>query len=123
MLPGLEVAGRRSVEARLAQAGLPPPKVMVEVSDSAGPLTELLRRSDLVALMSDAMLASQPGRGVVALPFAEARFTRRIGVATRLAGTLPPLAQRFIELLQARAEPAAASVAPQPPPSSASTRR
>ena len=103
MLPGPEVAGRRSVEARLAQAGLPPPRVGVEVNDSAAPLTELLRRTDLVALMSEAMLATQAGRGLAALPFAEARFTRRIGVTTRSPQALPPLALRFLELLQARA--------------------
>lgn len=103
MLPGPEVAGRRSVEARLAQAGLPPPKVFVEVSESAAPLTELLRRSDLVALMSQAMLGTHAGRGVVALPFAEARFSRRIGVVARRTGALPLLAQRFRELLQAQA--------------------
>lgn len=103
MLPGPEVAGRRSVEARLAQAGLPAPKVFVEVSESAGPLTELLRRSDLVALMSEAMLGTHAGRGVVALPFADARFSRRIGVVTRRAGSMPLLAQRFLELLQAQA--------------------
>lgn len=103
MLPGPEVAGRRSVEARLAQAGLPPPRVGVEVNDSAAPLTELLRRTDLVALMSEAMLATQAGRGLAALPFAEARFTRRIGVTTRSPQALPPLARRFLELLQARA--------------------
>lgn len=103
MLPGPEVAARRSVESRLAQAGLPPPRVGVEVSDSASPLTELVRRSDLVALMSAAMLGTQAGRGVVALPFAEARFTRPIGVVTRRPVSLPPLAQRFLELLTARA--------------------
>lgn len=103
MLPGPDVAGRRSVEARLAQAGLPPPKVCVEVNESAAPLTELLRRTDLVALMSEAMLTTNAGRGLVALPFAEARFRRRIGVTTRVAPALPPLALRFLELLQARA--------------------
>lgn len=103
MLPGPEVAGRRRVEARLAQAGLAAPKVFVEVNESAAPLTELLRRTDLIGLMSEAMLAGNPGRGLVALPFAEARFTRQIGVTTRAAQPLPPLARRFLELLLARA--------------------
>ena len=103
MLPGPDVAGRRSVEARLAQAGLPPPNVFIEVNESAAPLNELLRRSDLVALMSEAMLVTNDGRGLAALPFPDARFTRRIGVVTRQPASLPPLAQRFVELLQARA--------------------
>lgn len=101
MLPGPEVAGRRRVEARFAQAGLPPPKVMLEVNDSAAPLTELLRRTDLVALMSAATLATPAGRGLVPLPFADARFRRRIGVTTRVSHPLPPLAVRFLELLRA----------------------
>ncbi|MFO1329411.1 MAG: LysR family transcriptional regulator [Rubrivivax sp.] len=102
MLPGPEVAARRSVEARLAQSGLPPPRVFVELNESSAPLTELVRRSDMVALMSEGMLGSSASRGLTALSFAEARFSRRIGVVTRRPVSLPPLAQRFLELVQAR---------------------
>lgn len=100
LLPGPEVAARRSVEARLAAAGLPPPHVAVEVNDTAAPLTDLLRRSDLVALMSAAALQGSGGRGMAALPFAEARLQRRIGILTRRGASLPPLALRFMELLR-----------------------
>lgn len=101
MLPGPAVAARRSLEQRMADAGLSPPKVVVEFSDSAAPLTEIARRSDLISLMSEAMLGTAAGKGLVALPFAAARFTRRIGVLTRRPVSLPPLAQRFVELLPA----------------------
>ncbi|HEY1225801.1 MAG TPA: LysR substrate-binding domain-containing protein, partial [Ramlibacter sp.] len=100
MLPGPGVAGRRGVEARLAEAGLPPPRIAVEVSNTAGQLSRLLAHSDLVSNMSEATLAGPGGAGLSPLPFAEARFTRAIGVVTRAAHTLPPLAKRFLEILQ-----------------------
>lgn len=100
MLPGPGVAGRRGVEARLAEAGLPPPRIAVEVSNTAGQLSRLLARSDLVSIMSEAMLAGAGGAGLSPLPFSEARFTRAIGVVTRAGHPLPPLAKRFLEILQ-----------------------
>ena len=100
MLPGPGVAGRRGVEARLAEAGLPPPRVAIEVSNTAGQLTRLLAHSDLVAIMSEAALSAPGGEGIAALPFAEARFTRAIGVTSRKGHALPPLARRFLEILQ-----------------------
>ena len=98
MLPGPGVAGRRGVEARLAEAGLPPPRIAVEVSNTAGQLSRLLAHSDLVSIMSEASLAGPGGEGLTPLPFAEARFTRAIGVVTRKGHVLPPLAKRFVEI-------------------------
>jgi DNA-binding transcriptional LysR family regulator len=46
------------------------------------------------------MLAGLAGEGLAPLPFAEARFTRAIGVVTRTGHVLPPLAQRFLEILR-----------------------
>lgn len=100
MLPGPGVAGRRGVEARLAEAGLPPPRVAVEVSNTAGQLGRLLAHSDLVSIMSMAMLAGPGGEGITPLPFAEARFTRSIGAVMRKGHALPPLARRFLQILQ-----------------------
>lgn len=104
MLPGPDVAARRGVEARLAEAGLPPPRVAVEVSNTASPLSRLLAHSDLVALMSEASLAGPGGEGFAPLPFAEARFTRAIGVVMRKNHALSPLAMRFLEILREGAE-------------------
>lgn len=103
MLPGPAVAARRSVEGRLADAGLPPPRVAVEVSTTAGQLTQLLTHSDLVSIMSETMMRQPQGQGLVALPIADARFRRTIGALTRKEGVLPPLAQRFLEVLPAAA--------------------
>lgn len=99
MLPGPDVAARRSIESRLADAGLPAPRVVVEVNNTTAQLTGLLLGSDLVALMSESMLSSPGHRGLAALPFAEARFRRHIGVMTRRDTRLPPLAERFVQLL------------------------
>lgn len=103
MLPRAGVAGRRAVEGRLAEAGLPAPRVAVEVSTTANTLSRLLVHSDLVSVMSATTLASPAGQGLVALPMADARFSRAIGVVTRKGGALPPLAQRFLEVLRENA--------------------
>ncbi len=100
ILPGAAVASRRGVEARLAEAGLPPPHVAIEVSNTTAPLSRLIAQSDLVALMSEASLAGPNGQGLAPLPFAEARLSRAIGVVTRKHHPLPPLAVRLIEILQ-----------------------
>jgi DNA-binding transcriptional LysR family regulator len=100
MLPGPGVAGRRGVEGRLAEAGLPAPRIAVEVSTTAGSLSRLLVHSDLVSIMSATSLAGPEGQGLQALPFAEARFGRAIGALTRRQGVLPPLAQRFLQVLK-----------------------
>lgn len=100
MLPGPGVAARRSVEGRLAEAGLPPPRVAVEVSNTATQLGRLLAQSDLVSILSESQLQGAAGEGLVALAFAEARFVRTIGAVTRKDSVLPPLAQRFLELLR-----------------------
>ncbi|WP_332823924.1 LysR family transcriptional regulator [Ramlibacter sp.] len=100
MLPGPGVAGRRGVEARLAEAGLPPPRVAIEVSNTAGQLSRLLANSDLVSIMNEATLAGAAGKGLTPLPFGEARFTRSIGVLLRRNHAPPPLAKRFLEILR-----------------------
>lgn len=104
LLPGPAVASRRNVEGRLAEAGLPPANVAIEVNNTAGPLARLLLQTDLVSLMSESILRRSGGRGLVALPMADARFPRTVGVVVRRDGRLPPLAQRFLEILQADAE-------------------
>ena len=65
-----------------------------------GGCTGLVCGSDLIALMSESLLSSPNNRGVVALPLADARLRRQIGVLTRRDARLPPLAERFIEILR-----------------------
>lgn len=100
LLPAPSVSVRRTVEARLAEAGLPPPQVVVELSNTAaGQLNPLLLQSDLIAIMAESGLNTPAGNGLVSLPMPEARFERTIGAVTRRESRLPPLAQRFLELL------------------------
>lgn len=99
MLPGPGVAARRHVEARLAQAGLPPPKIALEVSNTSAQMGQILRETDLVSLMSEAMLASASGKGLEVLPLSQARIKRTVGVSLLQHAPLQPLASRFVELL------------------------
>ena len=100
MLPGPAVAARRNLEGLFAQAGLPPPRVAIEVSNTAGQLAELLAHSDLLAIASDLQLAGPLGRVLAPLPLPQARFPRQVGVVMRRGARLPPLAQRFLEMLR-----------------------
>lgn len=99
LLPSGSVAVRRAVEGRLAQAGLPPPKVAVEVNQSAAPLVELIERSDLVSVMSESMLTPDLTTRIQTLPVQGARFSRAVGILVRRDLPMSPLAQRFVEIL------------------------
>lgn len=100
MLPGPDVAARRHVEARLAQAGLPPPRIALELSNTASQMRQILRETDLVSLMSESMLVGEAGQGLAVLPLAQARVRRAVGITLLKQAPLQPLAARFVELLQ-----------------------
>lgn len=103
MLPGPNVAARRQVEARLAQAGLPPPRIVLELSNTAGQMRQILHETDLVSLLSASMLHGQAGEGLSVLPFAQARIKRSVGIAMLKDAPVQPLTARLIELLMAQA--------------------
>lgn len=100
MLPGPDVAARRHVEARLAQAGLPAPRIALEVSNTAGQMRQILRETDLVSLMSESMLAGEASEGLAVLPLPQARVRRAVGITLRKDAKRQPLTDRFIELLR-----------------------
>ena len=99
MLPGPDVAARRHVEALLAQAGLPPPRITLEVSNTVGQMRKILHETDLASLMSESMLASEVRDGLQVLPLTQARIHRAVGITLLKQTTLQPLASRFVELL------------------------
>ncbi len=99
ILPAPTVTARRQVEAAFLEAGLPPPRAAVEVGTSTSQFAGLVRRSDLLALLSDAVKATGVGADLVPLPVPQAVWSRPVGVMTRESGRLPPLALRFVELL------------------------
>lgn len=99
LLPGPGVAARRHVEARLAQAGLPPPKIALEVSNTSAQLGQILRETDLVSIMTESMLAGSSGQGLGVLPLAQARIQRDVGISLLKQVKHQPLTVRFVELL------------------------
>lgn len=99
MLPGPDVAARRHVEALLAQAGLPPPRIALEVSNTAGQMRQILRDTNLVSLMNESMLAGEAGEGLEVLALPQARVRRAVGISMLKGAQLQPLAARFVELL------------------------
>lgn len=100
LLPGPDVAARRQVEALLAQAGLPAPRLALEISNTSGQMGQILRETDLVSMMSASMLAASAGQGLVVLPIAQARIVRTVGITLLKDAPRQPLTLRFIELLQ-----------------------
>ncbi|WOB05917.1 LysR family transcriptional regulator [Piscinibacter gummiphilus] len=100
LLPSPQVEARRKLEALFTGAGLPRPQVAVEVSNTVAQLTGLLAHSDLLAITSELQLASPAGQHLQALPLAELRFPRQIGVLTRRNVPLSPLAERFVDVLR-----------------------
>ena len=102
-LPGSQVLARRRIEARFAEGGLPAPNVVFETDTSMTLVPSMLRRTDLLGLMSRQSLRSSVGRGLVALELQDAFWPRRIGVISRRGAYLSPLVQRYIEVLSERA--------------------
>lgn len=99
MLPGPDVAARRHVEARLAQAGLPPPRIALEVSNTAGQMRQILLETNLISLMSESMLAGESGEGLAVLSLPQARIRRAVGISMLRDARPQPLVSRFVELL------------------------
>jgi len=102
MLPGANVGARKRLEARFAEAGLPPPTVVIETNTTIGALCAVLGQSDLLSITGELTLRQLAGQ-LGAMPIAEAQWPRVIGISTRRGGYLSPLVQRFIELLRASA--------------------
>jgi DNA-binding transcriptional LysR family regulator len=63
MLLGPNLAGRRTIEGRHAEAGLPAPRLAIEVRTTATQLTILLSHSDLLSLLSESMVDGPWGAG------------------------------------------------------------
>jgi DNA-binding transcriptional LysR family regulator len=102
LLPGPGVAARRTIEGRFAKAGLPPPRVAIEVNNTGvdHQLNQIVVHSNLISVMGESMIGTSTGKGLSPLPMVEARLARTVGALTRQGAPLPPLADRFLELLQ-----------------------
>jgi DNA-binding transcriptional LysR family regulator len=99
LLPGVQVSARKKLEARFENAGLPPPRVVIETNSTIASLANVLLKSDLLGITGELTLRRFDG-GLRALPIADAQWPRTIGIWTRKGAYLSPLVLRFIELLQ-----------------------
>ena len=100
VLPGTGVAARRSLEGRFSLAGLPPPRVVIEVNSGSTQMLTLLRSSDMLSLMSLSALETTIGKALRPFDLQECRFARDIGVVMRAGSQLSPLADRFVGILR-----------------------
>lgn len=103
LLPGGNVVTRRRLEARVAELGLPPLNVVVEWNAFIGHRLAIVRRTDLLTIVSRRMLSSPQGHGLTTVPLTDAVWVRQIGVALRRNAYISPLAQRLIEILREQA--------------------
>lgn len=83
--------------------------MVLQIDSSITLSPSLLRHSDLLGVMSRFSLRSPAGRGLTALPLAEAVWPRSVGIVTRTGAYLSPLVHRFVDLLRERAHELAAS--------------
>ena len=78
-------------------------RIVLELSNTAGQMRQILHETDLVSLLSASMLHGQAGEGLSVLPFAQARIKRSVGIAMLKDAPVQPLTARLIELLMAQA--------------------
>jgi DNA-binding transcriptional LysR family regulator len=103
LLPGGNVVTRRRLEARVTELGLPGLNVVVEWNAFIGHRLAIVRRTDLLTIVSRRMLSSPLGQGLSAVPLADAVWVRQVGIALRRGAYISPLAQRLIEILREQA--------------------
>lgn len=99
ILPGCNVAGRRTIEALFKKYDLPPPNVAVELGTSGISFASMVKATDLLAIAGDLTIVRAGNSGLSPIPLKEATWPRTIGITTRRGAYLSPLVSRFIELL------------------------
>jgi DNA-binding transcriptional LysR family regulator len=102
MLPASDVAARRRLEARFAEAGLPPPTVVIETNTAIGAITRVLTNTDLLSVTGELTLREFEGC-LRPIPLSDAQWPRTIGMTTRRDSFISPLARRFMEMLEVSA--------------------
>lgn len=102
LLPNPGVVARRAIDAYFAEAGMPPPNVALETDSSAESLMAVIRKTDLVTIVSKRALDHAP-RGLSSLKLPGPGWARHVGLLSRRGAYRSPLAQRLVEILQKRA--------------------
>jgi hypothetical protein len=90
---------RRMLEARLAEAGAPPPIVALEVSESASHIWPMLPGTDFLTLFGEAATRTSHARGLATFSAEQARFKRTIALYRR-GSEVSPIVERCIEILR-----------------------
>ncbi len=103
LLPTRDVnnAMRTAIEKRLVAAGYKPPTAVVETDSSVALYASLVRETNLIAPLTDRMLKSQAGRGLVALPFVKTPLTLDLRLLFRRNAFLSPATRKFRSALHA----------------------
>jgi DNA-binding transcriptional LysR family regulator len=105
ILPATSVSARERIDAYFKKHGLSGPQVQVESTyNSPVGVFMLISNSDLVGVCSaqHRPVAEQFGLQVVNVP--DLRWARKVACLTRKNGTLSPLAQTFVEHIDAEAK-------------------
>jgi DNA-binding transcriptional LysR family regulator len=102
LLPNATVIARRVIDAYFVEAGMPPPNVALETNSSADSLMAVIRKTDLVTIISKRALEQSP-KGLRALKIPGTRWARNVGLLRRKGAYQSPLAQRLVEILRKRA--------------------
>lgn len=104
LLPGPHIVVRQQVEAAFRHHGLPAPNLRIETDFGSASLFHLVQGTHMLSVAS----ASGPnvGKGLRPLDLGSDQLDlrRRVGVVSRAGAYLSPLAQRMIEILEARLE-------------------
>lgn len=103
VLPGKGVYVRLWIDQRFAQQGVEEPNVRVEADFGHVSMWPLVHGSPLLTICNDDDLAHARRRGLDTLRVPDLDMDRKIGVLTRTGAWRSPLAQRFTQLLEAKA--------------------
>lgn len=95
LLPPPQNGMRELVERYLVEHGARPPQGIVETDVSTALLTWLIRKTDLVTMLTDQMLCSHLGTGLVTLPYPGAVLENRLKLFYRRNVYMPPIVNRF----------------------------
>ncbi len=93
LLPPREVGMRTAIDRFFTEAGLSPPRAVVQADTSSAWFSELLRQTDMVAAFTDLMMSSRLGQGLQVLPFSAIPLTNDLRLFYRRNAYLSPMLQ------------------------------
>jgi DNA-binding transcriptional LysR family regulator len=91
---------REALDATFRRNGLPPPIVTMQIEFMSAELLDVVRNSDLIALSSAQLVASQEAGSLQTIDLPELTIARDLSTFTRDQATLSPLAGEFVDCIQ-----------------------